>query len=236
MSELSQLEKALTSPERVEESLTPSTFGNLAMRVEELLSLGTVDELKALEGQLAAVFKDRLRRLSTEARGQILDRTAGDAMASFEAGRLSFAHLLVSQVAVRRAPERLAGQVRKKAFARYVEALRAGEKSNQELIDLVQEADATVSRKLRLLRTAGITGFRKEGRSVLNFLTTAALAAVGGTPRPGADSRMAEADKIVWRYNTAAIRDVVPENRRNAPAFKGHPTSEFPLPRAAGRR
>lgn len=236
MTDLSQLEAALQSPEAVRESLTAATFASLAARLEHAVAQGSADELKELERKLTSLLNDRWSALPAEVSGDILDSKRGAVGAAFEAGRLSFAHLFVSQASVHRAPDRFVGQVRKRAFVRYVEALRSGPKTNLELIDLVAEADATVSRKLRLLRAAGITGFRKEGRNVLNFLTPAAMAAAGGILSALPDPARAthEADQVVWRYNTLPIRNLSTPGRP-APRFRGHPTSDRVLSVGSGR-
>jgi len=235
MTNLSQLERALRDPAAVSEPLTIASFSNLATRLQRLLGSGSVDELREADKALLRLLDSRWQQLTPESKHALAEPDTPIAR-SFEAGKLSFASLMISLACSRRAPERFAVQMKRTAFAPYIAAMRSGEKSNAELSQLTGEADETVSRKLKLLREASITGFRKEGRTVLNHLTPAALIFAGGPHSvlhsSASAPELAAADRAIWRQNMAPIRDVVPESRKLKLGFKGHPTIDaFGIPK-----
>jgi DNA-binding transcriptional ArsR family regulator len=64
-------------------------------------------------------------------------------------------------------------------YAPYVKALARDDHTGTQLAQICGVTTETVSRKLKFLRDLGITDFRREGTSFVNFLTPAAQAVAG---------------------------------------------------------
>jgi DNA-binding transcriptional ArsR family regulator len=102
--------------------------------------------------------------------------------AAYILGQFSFAQMLVSQSAVRRADDRFLQTLTSPRYRRYVAALMAADCSGQDLAEATREREETVSRKLRALRELGIAEWRREGTHIVNFLTPAARSAAACVP------------------------------------------------------
>ncbi len=176
MRALSQL---LQVPEGDGEPLLSGTGSALALRVEDALC-GSRMELAAMNLALVNLVSKLSRKVAAPVSDVLFAPSEGEPalQQAFVMGQLSFAQVLVSQALNSRADDAFMPTVRHRAYRKYLQALRGNERSGNELSTVTGERPETVSRKLKRLRELGVTDFRKEGTVVLNFLTSAARAAM----------------------------------------------------------
>ncbi|BBK30845.1 hypothetical protein EDC65_1720 [Stella humosa] len=148
----------------------------LADRIRAAIESADNISINALADQLASFYRDLFAAVSPAAR----DAARGapgqdDTAAAFLLGQAAFAHLLAARTFDRRADDRFLHTIRNKRYERYVRALQHQPLNGLRLGEIVREREETVSRKLAVLRQLGIVTARKEGTSVINILTPAAL-------------------------------------------------------------
>ena len=100
---------------------------------------------------------------------------------AYEVGQINFARHLVGRVLDRAAPADFVAAVHDKRYAEYLQALYEAERTGVELAKALNVRPETVGRVLPQLRAMGIIDCRREGTSLVNFLTPAARAAYGNT-------------------------------------------------------
>jgi DNA-binding transcriptional ArsR family regulator len=169
----------------------------LAARLEKAICATSQKSLKGLADDLSALLAD-IVRLSPQdalkaAHGE--QKVDPSLAAAFILGEVSFAQLLASQAANRRASDEFLTLFRDTTSRRYINALSESELRN---IDLARRLDISVehiSRTLKQLREEGIADFRRDGRDVYNFLTPAAQAVLAAEHRPMPGSANASIDK-----------------------------------------
>jgi DNA-binding transcriptional ArsR family regulator len=175
--QLDQLRERLKAPSDLQDEV----LWAIAERLEEAVSAPTRALLETLDEQLIELFDTMLRTASKGA----VEAVRGSAQAgsaetdAYLLGQVSFAQLFVAQAAERRADDRFVETIRSSLYAPYVKALARNEYTGSQLAQISGERTETVSRKLRVLRDLGITAFRREGTSFINFLTPAAQAVAG---------------------------------------------------------
>jgi DNA-binding transcriptional ArsR family regulator len=158
------------------DNIPPSVMMTIVRRV--IAASAATSELhgKALADDLNRLFRRLWARLPQEARVAI-QGTTGDALGfkkAFAAGQVSFANAVAGQMSELRESEDFRVAVLGRKYAKYMSALAQGDKTGVELVAAVGVEDATVSRRLSELRELGITDFRRDGRTIVNFLTPAA--------------------------------------------------------------
>jgi DNA-binding transcriptional ArsR family regulator len=158
--------------------LSPELLNVLAERIEEALADNRGASLTELRNQLSTTFRAALGKAPEEVinairgRGEALD-VAGIAYAL---GQLGFAQLLATRADQRRPDDAFEKLTANEAYASYLRALLRGAMSVGDLANAVGERVETVSRKLKPLREMGAVDFRRQGTTILNFLTPAAEA------------------------------------------------------------
>jgi DNA-binding transcriptional ArsR family regulator len=164
----------LNSPSK----LPPELLNAVAEHLEEAISSSSSVPLRQLTNQLIELFNKLLRVAPPEAakavRGEVSNDTAGSV--AYMLGQVSFAQLLASHASMSRADDQFLNTIKDRRYAEYITALSEGDRSGIDLSQICGECTETVSRKLKHLRGLGITDFRREGTSLLNFLTPAARA------------------------------------------------------------
>jgi DNA-binding transcriptional ArsR family regulator len=153
--------------------LPPQAIAAISERLEKAILCDGQEQIDEVSAQLLDFFR-HLLKISSPA---VIDAVKGivtsnsDASTAFLLGQVSFAQLLSSQVA-----DHIASRVTKdmpllRRQKKILLALLQGNKTCGELAQIAQIDVATVSRKLKELRTLGITEFRREGTNSVNFLT-----------------------------------------------------------------
>lgn len=150
----------------------------LAERLEEAVSATTQDELDSLKSQLSDFVRVMLQRSPEAVRQGVTGQLEGDVASAYQLGQVAFAQLFAAQAASRRADDGFVADLKKDAFATYVQALYAEDRTGQALAEITGERAETVSRKLKVLRELGAVDYRRDGTSFYNFLTPAARSAV----------------------------------------------------------
>jgi hypothetical protein len=139
-------------------------------------------DLKRAYEELNLVFRGLLANASEETRNALRnDPTAsGPTVTAFTLGQLNFAQALIGRIDERRADDGFVDLLTHPLYEKVVRALAETPMNNADLAKRLGQTEATIWRKLDPLRAAGVTGTRKEGVRVLNFLTPPALAAFEG--------------------------------------------------------
>jgi DNA-binding transcriptional ArsR family regulator len=156
--------------------LTPKMLGVVAGWVEELATEPKKSRLEEAAGFLGGWFSRLLKAAPADVRGAALGDGApgGSLRAAYVLGQLGFASTLAAQMADRRVDEGFTTALRESAYQKYLVALRESDCSNVQLAKQFGIAPETVSRAMKVLREAGITDFRKDGKMVINSLTPVA--------------------------------------------------------------
>ena len=94
---------------------------------------------------------------------------------AFVLGHFNFAHQFAATNGAKRADVGFEDAVKSQVNAPYVQALLEEEMTGVELAERIGQRPETVSRNLKKLRELGIVEFRREGTSLINFLTQSAL-------------------------------------------------------------
>jgi DNA-binding transcriptional ArsR family regulator len=156
--------------------LPPEVFQVIAEHLEDAISATANPTLKSLSVQLGELFRELLRKVPDEAAKAVVGSFEAETVgrAAFTLGQLNFAHLLASQAAEHSVGDEFLNAIRDLRYVRYVEALFKRDLTGKELAEIAKDRTETVSRKLKFLRDLGVTDFRREGTSFINFLTPAA--------------------------------------------------------------
>lgn len=168
-----------------------SFFTSAARRLEDGILSPTSGPLELLSDS----FSSLLRLAISKAPGAVVRAisSAGSLdeplSAAFVLGQLSFAHQVTAGAKGRRSGDALARKLVEPRFAIYVEALRKENLSGKQLADRCGQRVETVSRNLAELRELGLTDFRREGTSAVNFLTPIAQAILVGVAGQSVDTR-----------------------------------------------
>jgi DNA-binding transcriptional ArsR family regulator len=170
---LDELRETLEGPEALDDPF----FMALAERLEEAVSAPTYEPLDELKSQLSDFVRVLLQRSPGAVRDAIVSRIEGDEASAYRLGHVAFAQLFAAQAANRRADDGFVSDLQKDAYASYVQALFAEDRTGQALAEITGERAETVSRKLKVLRDMGAVDYRRDGTSFYNFLTPAARAA-----------------------------------------------------------
>lgn len=148
--------------------------------VESALGASSRTRSFELERELVGLFHEALRRCPSGAVMAV--QGAGEAEESTRAaylmGQISFAQSLVSQNLAHKLCSEFKAAVLHELNLKYVQALYRSDLTNKQLVDVVGKVEESVSRRLKKLRSWGVTDCRKQGTSVINFLTPAARAIV----------------------------------------------------------
>ena len=155
--------------------LPPSVFAGVSSRLVDALSSASSAPIAALEQSLSAA----IRQLLTRSSPQVIQAIKGSRdhrteLEAYALGQLSFAQQLSAYVVNSRIDDSYVRELSDKKWAPYLRELLLGERTNTELALSTQQAEETVSRKVKDLRALGITDYRKEGVYVINFLTPVA--------------------------------------------------------------
>lgn len=203
-------------------SLSSIFFSALAAQLLDALSTATVAPIESLESDLREVISRVLKKAHPEAiaviQGGIVE---GPVVEAYALGQIDFAHQIAASAANARVDETFLNAIKASKFAVHLAELFKGERTNKELAKVSSQTDENVSRLMRELRQEGITDFRKNGTSVINFMTPVA--------RQVWESRKELADEIHETYVGPCAPPVqklfekvkagLPSHFRNAPSF-----------------
>lgn len=152
--------------------LPEAFFANVADALDEAAAAPSGSELERMGESVHMVLEHCFRSLPAETRRDVLAAEQGGlAFRVYQLGQLAFAQLFASQHGHKRADQAFFDLLRKTSVLPFIRALHEAERSNHELSVMLRYSEEHVSRSLKQLRNAGITDFRKDGRSVINFLT-----------------------------------------------------------------
>jgi DNA-binding transcriptional ArsR family regulator len=153
--------------------LKPEIMLVIASYLEDAITSSSRKEISHVSESLVALLNESIRRAPDGAVAAVRNSKSADESerASYLMGQVSFAQLIASQFANNRASDVFVKAMYHKAYFRYVAALFRNDLTNTELHNLIGERSETVSRKFKTLRALGIADFRRDGNSVVNFLT-----------------------------------------------------------------
>ena len=176
------VETALADSSSDATRLGEAFFYNLGNRLESGVlthSKANLDELAQQLHELAAkYFAGATESVKNAAWWEA--SVSQDVAQAYSLGQLNFAQLFISSVAQHRAENGFAETMSQSVALRYLKPLLEKEMTNSELAQVIQTTEPNLSRKLREFRELGITDFRKDGRSVFNFLTHAGVIVKSG--------------------------------------------------------
>lgn len=191
------------------ERLTPAVVAGFSIRIEDALVSKQRAQLEQLHADLVVVVRKFASQLPPAVLSELRDdNSSSEFRGVYELGQASFAQTIVAHATSKRSHDSFSDELHGK-YRRYVEALSHKELTGVQLAEMTGEAVETVSRKLKYLREVGISEWRREGQTVLNFLTPAAIAAFSP-------------DDVLPRELALAImgkRDELPSHLRNATNF-----------------
>lgn len=197
----------------------------IAEHLEEVLSTSSRAELGGVSSQLANLFK-RLLKKAPRPVADAVRGVGGDNVAkwSYSLGQISFAQLLAAYATDRRADDNFVQTLKDDSFSEYIRALATKDMIGLELANFVKERAETVSRKLKRLRELGITDFRREGTSTINFLTPAAKAVLHD--RPSLQKKETTTRVVACTQMEKLLdRRHIPRHMRHSQNFGATPTS-----------
>ena len=157
-------------------AFTLALFAGIAEEIEDSIGARKRERLEDLHGRIAEYFMDALRVSPDSVISAVQDLAEKDSpeAIAFTLGKLNFAQTIVAQAAERRAADCFIDVLHMPKYKNYVVALERADLNGVELSKVVKESEETVSRKLRDLRKLGIVEFRRDGTSLINFLTPVA--------------------------------------------------------------
>lgn len=173
----SLLDLLSVDPKNLELSrLHSNALEQVAEELEEALCDPRPDSLKAISAELGILFKSVFQALPSNHKEAIRNslNAANTDGHLFVAGQIGFAKHFASVAMAKRAENDFYDLFKASWVKPYIRALATSDLSSSELAKVIEAEPETVSRNLRKLRDVGISEFRKDGRSVINFLTPAA--------------------------------------------------------------
>jgi DNA-binding transcriptional ArsR family regulator len=198
-------------------------FDKLGAHVLRSLTEATSPPIEALERELTGVIRKVLAGASSEL-VDVLQGTSANALASdaYKLGKLSFAQQLVASAAVSRASDAFLDYLQEERLKLYFLHLLQGARTNKALAEFTGEAEETVSRKMKALRAAGVTGFRREGTYVYNFLTPSARRLLESQQKQAEDALQEEHRAVVdpVAKMLKKIRQEQPAYLQSTPTFR----------------
>lgn len=153
----------------------PELMMVIADRLEEAIVAPSQEELSSLSSELIELFNRLFKQLPRPAANAVRGSSTASAedLALYMIGQVGFAQGLAAKSSEKRVNDQFFEIIQDSVYQRYLSALFNGEHTGTQLSEVVQERQETVSRKLRKLRELGVTDFRRDGVSALNFLTPA---------------------------------------------------------------
>jgi hypothetical protein len=150
----------------------------VAERVVDTLESTTDGELAATATQLTEMFNRLLRSAPIDVQ-KAVQNTSRDYTAencAYVLGQISFAQLLVSQVANKRAVPEFTKVFSDPDYRSYILKLMFGGLTLKELADSIGDDVKVARQRIHYLRELGVTDFRSDGKVVRQFLTPTAAA------------------------------------------------------------
>lgn len=215
---MKQLPKAFEAASQ----LPPGVFSAIATRIEDAIADGSREHLIEMQDQLSGLLKLYASRSGDEVIGALQGSASPDSAAAtaYALGQINFAQLLTAQAGTRRVEAAFAMLV--EDHGDIVRMLLSRNMTGLELAEATGFRPETVSRKLKVMREAGISDYYREGTSLYNFLTPAAKALApdlqsADEPRHGG---VAVRRAIVSRQSSLQL------HMRHALTFAPNPPSE----------
>jgi len=170
------LDSLAENAEVTADALPQSFFVALSERMERALTGSSRQPLIALSTKLDAAFEGTFKQSALETRKTLRDEQPGSLLQAYRLGQLSYAQSLASKAVDRRVPDEFIAMVNDIKYLPLIKAIWHRDLNGRDLARAVGESEESVSRKLNVLREAGVTDFWREGRQVFNQLTPAARA------------------------------------------------------------
>jgi len=163
--------------------LKPELMLVIAAYLEDAISSSSQKDIAQLSASLMTVLNESMRRApsSAAAAARNIPAVSETDRASYLLGQVSFAQMIASQLSNSRASDAFMRTMYHRAYSRYVVALYRNDMNNTQLHNLIGERPETVSRKFKMLRALGVADFRREGNTIVNFLTPLARQAFDAT-------------------------------------------------------
>ncbi|MBX8532856.1 winged helix-turn-helix domain-containing protein [Pseudomonas cichorii] len=149
----------------------------IADYLESAMLSPTRDGLEQVSDELIFLFESLIKRAPKTSVDSVLGDEFTDICnrTSYILGQVSFAQLLASSALEHKVSKKFLEAMSDSVNLKYLTEMRDGEKTNVELSERVSQTVENVSRRLKRLRQLGITDFRRNGVSVLNFITPSAM-------------------------------------------------------------
>ncbi|MGX5218518.1 helix-turn-helix domain-containing protein [Pseudomonas segetis] len=189
----------------------------LATQIESAISAPTQLKLQFMSSRLIILFNKLLKTVPAETLSAIRNSQNLDPLSrtAYMMGQLSFAQVLVSKTLSARPEDGFFETMYDKSYIKYIAGLVSGPLSNTELSEISGERVETVSRKIKKLRQLGICDFRREGVSVLNFLTPPAKFSIDHTRLP----KEAASEPEPKSLDLSSLMNGVPEYMKHPQTF-----------------
>lgn len=160
--------------------ITSNELQEIAARIESALATSESVRAEALASELKQKFIAMLSAVSPEVKRAVRgDFDSPVALRqAYSLGQVAFAQGFASQISIKKEPNDFREFLNDEKYKKFFPFLLAGDICGVKLASDAKESKESVSRKLKDLRAAGITEFRREGRIVMNFLTPVARAAL----------------------------------------------------------
>lgn len=160
--------------------LEPSAALVIQERIEDALTSSTQAQLRELATSLEKIVQELFRQASPKVVAALRrDGTAEpDLLISHSLGAVGFAQALATHSLARRADDGFAHFLSSRMYRPIIDELIAQPLTGVELAERLEARSEVVSRKLKVLRQIGAVDYRKDGTSLVNFLTPAALCLV----------------------------------------------------------
>lgn len=145
--------------------------------LESAMLSPTRDGLEQISDELIRLFEVAIQRAPKASVDSILneEQLHTSDRASYMLGQISFAQLMASSALEHKVSKKFLDAMADSVNFKYLAELASGERTNIQLSESVGQTVENVSRRLKRLRELGITDFRRNGVSVLNFMTPPAM-------------------------------------------------------------
>lgn len=153
----------------------------LSANVENALH-GKKSELLELSAQLVEAVRRGLQSLPADARSAVLSSESNDPVSLvYRLGQLSFAQLLISQTANRRADDDFEDFINSERYIRIARAIQVEDKSVQQIRARTSITMSDLTQRMREMVHKGVCDFRSNGKEYVYFLTPAAKSVLSKT-------------------------------------------------------
>ena len=152
--------------------VNPAISSVVATYLSEAIINSSRSYLAEITDDVTALFQESVKVAPEEVVDAAFDEEALDGLRSaFMLGQFSFAQLISGLLLSRRIDDSGKEEMLDSVARKYLCSLYHADATNTQLAEITGYRVETVSRRLRKLRELGLVDYRREGVSVLNFLT-----------------------------------------------------------------